>query len=476
MAGSARQARRGADLWKPGWLRALLAAVLCAMAIGCSPEALEAFPPARPCEPTAPLPGDVTQTVNFSSDHMHCVDLTLPASDFELLRRQTRFEGPLFGAGLAWAAQCNTPLPEGYAWFTANSRINGVELRQVGLRKKGFIGSVVRTKPSLKIKTDRVRKGQKLGDTERITLNNSRQDPARMVTCLAYEVFAAAGHPAPRCNLANVMVNGTPLGPYVHVEAVKKAMLRRLFGEGGDAGSLYEGTVADFTDAHTAGFATGELGHWQAKTSDSDPSGAPLLAVLAALRVDDASLEQELGKVLNIKRFMTYWAVEVVVGHLDSYSAGANNFFVYFDPTDGKRAVFIPWGTDAVFNDDGGGGGKAALARFTSGEVARRLTQTPALRQRFDAELRRVIEDVWDPEALIKRIDSYAIQVKTAQNDPEYDTTVEGLRRWVRGRRARIEAWLMEGVPAGSASPNTCESSQLPFQTAAALKDIGFGL
>ena len=64
---------------------------------------------------------------------------------------------------------------------------------------------------------------------DRMTLNNSVQDPSMVNTCLAYEVFAAAGNPAPRCNFANVTVNGMELGLYVHVEELKKPFLARHF-------------------------------------------------------------------------------------------------------------------------------------------------------------------------------------------------------------------------------------------------------
>lgn len=53
----------------------------------------------------------------------------------------------------------------------------------------------------------------------------ARETPER----LAYDVFRAAGLPAPRCNNAVVYVNGAYYGVYVNVEAEDKTLLRRWF-------------------------------------------------------------------------------------------------------------------------------------------------------------------------------------------------------------------------------------------------------
>ncbi len=461
--------------------RGALLLVAIAMAAGCGDDQLEDFPPALPCEPAAELAEDATRTVSFAADHMLCVRATIDDADFERLRRESRFGKYTLGNGFAWAlSNCDKNLPPGYNWYSADVDIDGATLQTVGIRKKGFIGSLSEAKPSLKLKTDRLKKGQRLGDTERVTLNNSAQDATRFITCMAYDVFAAAGHPAPRCNLANVMVNGRAMGPYAHVEAIKKPFLRRVFGN--DSGSLYEGTVADFTAGHLAGAADGVLGHWQPKTDDTDPNGKPLLGVLAALETDDASVLASLGATVDIKRFVTFWAVEALVGHTDSYTGGSNNFFVYFDPANQGRAVFIPWGADNVFNADGGGPGEGAapLAGHTNGELARRLSRIPQVRMMVEIELLRLLDAVWDEDALLLRVDTFAAQVRTAQDDPAYDATISTLKSWIRGRRAHVERWLRAGMRAGSETSGACSEGPTDnidaFDFAAAVKDFGFGL
>jgi hypothetical protein len=101
--------------------------------------------------------------------------------------------------------------------------------------------------------------------TERLLLHNNLQDPSAVRQCLAYDVFRAAGHEAPRCNLAHVTVNGEDLGVYTHVEAVRSDYLRRHHAS--DEGDLYEGALSDFLDGWMATF--------DPKTNDTDPTLGP---------------------------------------------------------------------------------------------------------------------------------------------------------------------------------------------------------
>lgn len=418
------------------------------------------LPPGIPCTPTATPGVDPAAGVAFTAERMLCVSIDTKAEDWQRLRQEHRFgsgQAEAFDAlGDLIAAGCVQSYPEGFNEYRANIAIDGVALTNVSVRKKGFLGSVIGAgmhKPSLKLDTDTFVKGQKLGVTERITLNNNAQDPTRLQTCMAYEVFALAGYPAPRCNLANVMVNHVARGTYSHVEAVKKPLLKRAFGN--STGSLYEGTLADFTAGHLAARLDGELGRWQPKTDATDPKGAPLQKVLDALQVSDSELDHALGGALDLPRFFTFWALETLTGHTDGYTTNRNNFYVYFDPDNGGLGTLIPWGTDNVLNDDNGDD-PDALARHTFAELPRRLSRVPSLAARYLAELRRLLDDVWREDVLLARIDGLQAQVATAENNPEHASAVAALRTWIKGRRARVMLMIAAGLPAGRDEPRSC--------------------
>ena len=407
----------------------------------------EERPPALACEPAPPAGVDPALGVSFDPGHMLCVDLQMAPDDYELLKADTLF-GPGLGLDGALAAfgvlasQCGAAWPNEYPWYRARVTVDGVPLDQVGVRGKGFIGSLFSTVPAFKIKTDKYVDFQHLGDTERITLNNNAGDATHLAACLLFEIFAAAGHPAPRCNLANVMVNGEPLGPYTHVEAVKRRFLERAFGD--SSGSLYEGAFTDFVEAW--------LPRFDVKTGSTDTTFAPLRAVAVALRKPDAELVDALEPLLNIDRFITYWALEVLLGHGDGYNNSRNNFYVYFDPADGGRAVFIPWGIDKTPN----AAVQEPLGSFLNAEIPRRLSRIPLVATLMQEEIERLVTEVWDEDALLASVDRYGALVKTAQESDEYDASVESLRDWVRTRPEAVAVLLAAGLPAGAAESSPC--------------------
>ena len=411
----------------------------------------EERPPGIACTPAPPSHIAPSEGVSFDPAHMPCVQVHMDSADWAALGADTAF-----GAGLTVdevfvalgeiAEMCAEPWPKEYSWYEASVTVDGVALQQVGIRRKGFIGSLFSSVPGLKVKTDKYVDGQFLGETERITLNNNAGDATHAAACLCYQIVAAAGHPAPRCNLANVMVNGEPLGPYTHIEAVKRRFLKRTFGD--DTGSLYEGTVTDVVEEW--------LPRCEVKTDETDPDYGPLLALAEALQKPDEELLGALEPVLNLDRFATYWALEVLVNHRDGYTRSHNNYYVYFDPADGGRGVFIPWGIDKIPADEP----SETLGMYVNAQVPRRLSRIPEAVALMEAELNRLITEVWDEDELLAAIDGFSAQVAGAQEGGPDEAQLESLRNWVKGRPAAVAALLAEGVPAGADEPSSCTAAE----------------
>jgi spore coat protein CotH len=394
---------------------------------------------------------------SFDPNYVFCVAITMAAGDFSEMSSQIRFGDSNSVALEEWFYDCDAAAPNPFTWFSADINVDGIPVSQVGIRKKGFIGSVEdegMTKPAIKIKMDRYVEGQFLGDTERITLNNSIQDATFIKTCLSFDLFRAAGYPVPRCNMAKVVVNNNSLGVYVHVETIKKRFLLRVFGD--SSGSLYEGTLADFTEGYLSGQT---FGRWEIKTDDTDPLGLPVKNLYEALQAPDHELLDALEPVLNVDLFITYWAMEALINHTDGYCGMRNNFYVYFNPADNNRAVFIPWGTDQVFKEDYYGKNDdlpVELDIFFFAELPRRLSRIPQTAAKFEAELTRLLNQVWNEDTILADIDRYSAQVKTVENTYSYDSEIEALRTWIQGRRQRVEEMLAQGLPLGSAESKTC--------------------
>ncbi|MEZ4463885.1 MAG: CotH kinase family protein [bacterium] len=186
--------------------------------------------------------------------------IDLPAEEWERMRLEGRSFATIFQPGCL-----DQPFPDPFTWHSATVTIDGERFENVGVRKKGFLGSLSDTRPSIKVHFEKYGETARFRSLERMTFNNNRQDNSQMHQCLAYQVFAAAGVPAPRCSLARVWVNGVSLGVYTHVESMKKAFVRRYFED--TSGPLFEGQFSDFR--------AGWLGTFAQKINEDDRSRRP---------------------------------------------------------------------------------------------------------------------------------------------------------------------------------------------------------
>ena len=180
-------------------------------------------------------------TVNdiFPVDRLVDVQITVDEDDWSLICNQKRNMFRALSAG-----RKNGPLSSPYTYVSAKVVIDGVDMGQVGIRKKGFLGSQSDSRPSLKVKLNYLDKDAEIDGFKTLTLNNNQQDFAQVSQFLGYRIFNSVGSPAPRCALAKVTLNGENLGVYSHVESGKKPLVKRSFGS--SEGTLYEGTVVDF--------------------------------------------------------------------------------------------------------------------------------------------------------------------------------------------------------------------------------------
>ena len=397
-----------------------------------------AVPAPTPEEPREADPSDAY----FAMDRVLEVSIEITEEDWDTLRHQTRtFEDLVVEIE---KYNLSRPFADIYTWFSATVTIDGETHTEVGVRKKGFLGSQSDTKPSLKLRYDKYVGGQSLGGVmERMTLNNSIQDPSMVNTCLAYQVFAAAGSPASRCNFATVKVNGKDLGLYVHVEEIKAPMLARHFDSAD--GNLYEGNVSDFTPTHR--------GTIEKKTNEDEDDWSDVEAVMAALQnPSDAGLEA-LSELVDLDRFLSFWATEVVVGHWDGYTGDRNNYHFYREPA--GKFVFIPWGVDDTFHlkddpnpfDNISNPPPSVLALSA---IPNRLYNIPEWRVKYVTRLKEVLETAWNEEELLASVDTMAaIVAKHSLPDakPVAAADTERVREFILKRKDEILADLTPEPP-----------------------------
>ncbi len=378
-------------------------------------------------------PDDDPTDVLFDPDRVLEVEIEIDPDDWIELGNQRRNIVEIFGEDCF-----SEPLTSPYTYFPATVTLDGEELGAIGVRKKGLLGSDSSTKPSLKLNLDWVDGDLSYLGKDMLTLNNARQDPTSMDQCLGYELFAAAGVPASRCNFAHVTVNGADLGVYVQVESIRRDMLEDHFGDG--SGNHYEGTLSDFRE--------GWVDTFEAK--ENDEGREDLDAVVQALAADDDELMAALGAVVDLDAFFSFWAVEVLVGHWDGYTPATNNFHVYRNPST-DRFSFLPWGIDALFDRDHPFGDDNPNSVSANGAVAHRLYLHPDGQARYVERMNEVLDTVWDADAIHGEIERMEGLIEPLLLPGDEDWFYEGLailEEVVDGREEAIRDELDEGPPA----------------------------
>jgi spore coat protein CotH len=322
-----------------------------------------------------------------------------------------------------------------YVYYKADVVIDGQTFRSVGVRKKGFFGSVVSTRPSLKIRFDRFDKKQKLHGLDQLTLNNNVQDPSQLHQYLAYWFFGRAGAHAPRCNFAKVTVNGEDLGVYSNVESIRKAFLARVFKS--SKGDLYEGYAGDFT-ADDATFT-----RIVNKKGRPDSGRKPLSRLRDALTRTPISLDA-IEELIDVDEFITFWTTEVLIGHWDSYSGNRNNYYVFRDKAT-KRFHFIPWGADSIFQDPGPFIRQPVPRSLKAvGILSRRLWDIPKVRTKYRKEMRRLLRDVFVEDEVLAEIKTITelLQPHLTISKDAFRSRIETARSFITTRRKQIEPEL----------------------------------
>lgn len=436
-------------------MRLLPVSLVCAVGLACAP----ATPPkstgddAGTTDPTVPVdtaepdPGDSGDAIPSAYTPLRVleVEIELDPTDWERLRTESRDLVELL------TGDClSEPFGSPYTWFPGTVTIDGETFSPVDVRKKGFIGSLSTSRPSLKL--DLVEFDDlDFEGVERLTLNNSVSDISRVRQCLSYSIFEDAGIPAPRCNFATVSVNGENLGLYVHLEPMKEPFLERAFGDG--SGDLFEGTLSDFTAE--------SKGTLERKTNEDSDDRSALEALVAAGQVDDDVLLEALDAELDLDWFFTFWAAEVLTIHLDGYAGNRNNFFLYEDPTDG-RFRFLPWGTDGtLYPDLGDDFGSPYDSVYVTGWLARRLYAHPEGQARYLARLDELLATVWDEEVLHARADAMLEVIGphiTPAERRDFEWSVWSVHEAIDSRREVIEEARAGGPERvrGTYEPQVC--------------------
>lgn len=374
----------------------------------------------------------LTAEMMFADDRVTQIDIEIPEADWDKIRFQARS----FGEALT------KELPEKiFTYVKGDVTIDGVLIKDVGIRKKGFLGSLNNDRPSLKIKFHEYVEQSPISGLDRLTLNNNNQEKGRIGQFLAFKLFRESGTHAPRCGFAAVTVNGKHLGVYSNVEAIKPNFLNHSFGD--SSGALYEGTVTDFFPEFIEKF----------ECKNKPATLDHIRAVADVLSSVDEMNDEELARVdqlIDVDSFITYWAMESMIGFWDSYCSNQNNYYLYRDPAT-EKFHFIPWGADSAFTETSPIPPYRIRPRSVHGKaiLPNKIYRNEEVQAKYKSKLMMLLDQHWDEEKLIAEVDRLEALLKdhVQEDNPGFARAVNSYRKFIKARRKLLVKEFDKGIP-----------------------------
>jgi len=227
-----------------------------------------------------------------------------------------------------------------------------------------------------------------------------------------------------------VMLNGRDLGLYVAIEGMNKHFLKRHFKD--SKGNLYEGYLRD-------------IDRRLDQDAGPDTTQADVSALLAACRVPDPSERfGRLKKLIDVDRFVSFAAIEVLISHWDGYTLHTNNYRLYHDPAT-DQMVFIAHGLDASFRRL-----NVSVQPPMRSVVSRALFRSPQGRQLYEQRLRDLYTNVFQLAVITNRMDQALAKLRAASLPADKFAEIERqagmMRTRIAHRASRIRDQLA-GIP-----------------------------
>lgn len=319
-------------------------------------------------------------------------------------------------------------------WSRADVELGGVWFTNAGLRFKGngtFLSALQSYKRPFKIDLNKQEKKQALAGRAMLNFGNLSADQSCLSDALAYEFFRDAGVPSPRTTFARIFltIDGKfaerLLGLYVSVENPDAPWADEIFGAKGVA--LFKPVTHElFADLGGDWKSYDTIYDPKTKTTERQQQRVIEVARLVA-HANDADFGKWIGEFFDLAECARFLAVEVMLAHYDGILAQGQNFLLYLDPRSDKFGL-IPWDLDHSWGEfpfisTADQRERASVWHPWVGEnrFLQRLFAVEDFKKRYQAELERLLNTLFVPERLNRRIDELAAVVRPAiaEESPE---------------------------------------------------------
>jgi spore coat protein CotH len=323
----------------------------------------------------------------FADDVVHRIDIVITAEDFAAM--SANLDELLAGMG-------GPPGPdtsEDPMYVPTTVALDGVTWWQVGMRFKG--NSSLRSaymqgirKYAFRLDFDEYELDnpelldQRFWGFKKMTFSNGFVDSSLIRDKTAADIFRAAGVPVARSSFVRIYVDTgdgpTYWGLYTMIEDPSNKMLDTQFADG--TGNLYK------PDGEGARLLSFDQAAMIKKTNEDLADYADVQALITALNTGSGDAwRTSLEAVFDVDRYLTYQAANQVMVDWDVYGWMTHNYYLYADPSDGGRLVWIPWDlNEALLVKVGGPGGSVPTDTVLLDEIG---SEWPMIRRLLDDEV-----------------------------------------------------------------------------------------
>ncbi|MCU0347829.1 MAG: CotH kinase family protein, partial [Saprospiraceae bacterium] len=308
--------------------------------------------------------------------------------------------------------------------------INGDTLAsEVGVRFKGqtsYSQNQNSQKKSFNITLDWADPDQDIDGYETLNLNNCFQDPSFLREML-YLHQSRSRNQSLKANFVQLYINGEYWGPYPSVQALDGTYLKEWFLSndgtrwralktigGGGPGGGGGGTGGPFGTGYSSlnWLGTSDTSEYKKyytlKKANKNNPWDDLVTVCDKLNnTPSAQLEDTLKKYMDLDRTLWFLATENAFADDDGYiHKGGMDYYLYWEP-ETQRMVPLEYDGNTVMESMNATWGPFYNANDSDYALLYRLMAVPAIRQRYLAHLRTIIEDELQQAEVDSLIDHY---------------------------------------------------------------------
>ena len=304
----------------------------------------------------------------FPDDAVQRIDIIFEAEDYQAMQDNMvdLYGNPFSGGGSG--GQPSGGFEEEPEYFPVTVHYAGLSWWNVGMRYKGnssLRGAWSRGKKKIPFRLDFDEfedtypeiDDQRFYGFKKLTFSSGYKDNSLMREKLGAEIFRDANVKVARSSFYRVYLdigNGDEpvyAGLYTMVEDVSNKFLDEQFVA--DTGNLYK------PDGGAATWQYFDEEDFIKKTNEEDGDWSDIEAAIAALhssQLDAVAWRSQLERYFNVESYLNLLAVNQVIQNWDTYGSMTHNYYLYGDPGDNGRLLWIPWDLNECMLSPGGSG------------------------------------------------------------------------------------------------------------------------